>query len=150
MTAKSENLSLLKWIQDQGSNGTDRYFEYIFSIGDKLEFQIRVKGGQFGGSEPDEMLANLADYDNLNVQIFECPRAESRSLDNLNIWRMEAIPIHPDIDERFSSQPWVKDWCVNKSLTGKSSLVSFQIAPPDTVCDIVRYCQKIVGLKAFW
>jgi len=150
MTAKEENLPLLQLIQDQGSSGTDQYFEYTFNIGEKNEFQIRVKGGQLGGSVPDEMLSNLAEYEMLNVQIFECPRAAPRSLDNLEVWSMNAQPIYTDIDDRFSGQPWSQDCGITKNLTGKMGLFSFIDASPDTVCDIVRHCQKLVGLKAFW
>lgn len=151
MSAKKENLPLLKWIQDEvHSSGTDQIFEYIFNIGKNSEFQIRLQGGQLGNSEPDEMLANLADYKTINIQLFESPRAEPRSLDNLELWRVETLPIFPNTDYRFSGQPWAKDWGISKSLTGATSTVSYLMASPDTICDIIRYCGRITGLKAFW
>lgn len=151
MTAKEENLPLLQLIQNQGSSGTDQYFEYTFNIGAKNEFQIRVVGGQLSNSEPDEMLSSLAEYEKLNVQIFECPRIEPRSLDNLDVWSMNAQPVHPEIDDRFSGQPWAHDWNLSKRYAvGNASMVSYLMASPDTICDIVHHCQKLVGLKVFW
>src|SRR5579885_3357579 len=81
MAAKEENLPLLKWIQDEvKSSGTDQYFEFVFNVGEKSEFQIRIKGGEHGNSEPDAMLENLADYEKLNIQIFEFPRIDPETL----------------------------------------------------------------------
>lgn len=142
MTAKEENLPLLQLIQDQGSSGTDQYFEYTLNIGEKNEFQIRVSGGQLGGSEPDEMLANIAEYKTLKVQIFECPRIDA--------WSLNAQPVYPEIDDRFSSQPWAQDCGITKSPRDNYRLVSFLEVSPDTICDIVRHCQKLIGIKAFW
>lgn len=151
MSAKEENLPLLKWIQDNvPSSGTDQFFEYIFNVDGKSKFHIRLQGGQLGNSDPDEMLSSLADYKTINVQIFESLRIEGRSLDNLNIWRTTATPIFPDTDDRFLDQPWAKDWEIAKSLTGISSMVSYLMVSPDTICDIIRYCIRISGLKAFW
>lgn len=152
MTVIEENLRILKWIQSQGSSGTDQYFEYVCGIGDKLEFQIRVKGGQLGGSDPDEMLSNLSDYKSIAVEIFESTgKLEPRSLDNyLDIWKMNTKMIFPKSDDRFSSQYWVKDNCITKSIAGSFSLACYLIVSPDMLCDIVRHCQKLVGLKAFW
>lgn len=152
MTAKEENLPLLQLIQDQGSSGTDQYFDYTFNIGEKNEFQIRVSGGQFGGSEPDEILANLAEYKKLKVQIFETLKyLEPRSLDNLEIGVMGYAPILPDTDYRFAHQPWVKDCQILMRGPNTAKIrVSHFIASPDTVCDIVRHCQKLIELKAFW
>lgn len=142
MTAKEENLPLLQLIQDQGSSGTDQYFNYTFNIGEKNEFQIRVTGGQLGGSEPDEMLSNLAEYKTLKVQILECPRAD--------VWSLNPQPVHPEIDDRFSSQPWSQHSYTSKRYVSGSSMVSHLIVSPDTVCDIVHYCRKLAGLKIFW
>jgi hypothetical protein len=154
MTAKEENLPLLEWVQEHGSCGTDQYFEYILSIGEKNEFQVRLKGGQLGNSEPEEMLSELADYTKINIQIFESSRGESKSLDNLDVrldvWRKRASPVYPSMDDRFSGQPWAQNWDIAKSLVGKSSMVSYLMASPDTICDIIRYCQRLVGLKVFW
>lgn len=150
MTAKEENLPLLKWIQDQGSSGTDQYFEYTFTIGMKNEFTVRIKGGTFGNSEPDEMLGNLADYEKLNIQLFEGQRLAARGADNLDLWKMELAAIYPETDYRFSSQSWALQWNLAKSKFNKSGTVSYLMASPDTVCDIVRHCQKLVGMKAFW
>lgn len=150
MTAKEENLPLLQLIQDQGSSGTDQYFEYTFNIGVKNEFQIVVKGGQLGCSEPEEMLSNLSEYEKLYVQIYECPRVEPRSLDNLDVWSMSAQPVHPEIDDRFSSQPWSQGSYSSKRYVSGSSMVSYLIVSPDAVCDIVHHCQKLTGLKVFW
>jgi hypothetical protein len=142
MTAKEENLPLLQLIQDQGSSGTDQYFDYTFNIGEKNEFQIRVSGGQFGGSEPDEILANLAEYKKLKVQIFECPRAD--------VWSLNPQLVHPEMDDRFSSQSWAQHSYTSKKYMGNTSIVSYLIVSPDTVCDIVHYCRKLAELKVFW
>lgn len=142
MTAKEENLPLLQLIQDQGSSGTDQYFEYTFNIGKKNEFQIRVSGGQLGGSIPDEMLSSLSEYEMLNVKIFECPR--------IDVWSLNAQPIHPETDNRFSSQPWSQGSYTAKRYMGNTSIETYLIVSPDTVCDIVHYCQKLAELKVFW
>jgi hypothetical protein len=142
LIAKEENLPLLQWIQGHQSSGTDQYFEYIFGVGDKLEFQIRIKGGSFGNSEPDKMLSSLSEYEKLNVQIFECPHSDA--------WSVNAEPIYPETDERFFSQSWAQNWNLAKSLFGKYSTVSYLMASPDTICDIIRHCQVLAGLKAFW
>lgn len=146
MTAKTENLPLLQWIQDHGSNGTDQYFEYIFYVGEKSEFEIRVKGGEFGTSEPDKMLSSLAEYEKLNVQIFEWNKVKLMS-SNISY---TADPVFTDIDDRFSSQPWAQDCGITKSPRDKYRLVSFLEVSPDTICDIVHYCQKLIEIKAFW
>lgn len=150
MTAKEENLPLLQLIQDLGSGGTDQYFEYVINIGEKNEFQVRVIGGQLSSSEPDEMLSNLAEYEKLDVQIFEKLRNEPRSLDNLNVWQLSGVPIFPDTDYRFSDQSWTKNCQIITRGTVAKIRVNHFMASPDTVCDIVRHCQKLVELKAFW
>jgi len=167
MAAKESNLSLLKWIQDEvKSSGTDQYFEFVFNVGkEKDDFQIRIKGGELGGSEPDAMLPSLADYEKLNIQIFEFPRMDETLLSPTNMevplpdgstfkvrldWRVAASPIFPETDYRFQGQPWAKDWQITKSTVGIFSTVCYLMATPDIVCDIIRYCYKITGMKAFW
>jgi hypothetical protein len=166
MAAKAENLSLLKWIHDEvKSCGTDQYFEFFFNVGEKSEFQIRIKGGELGNSDPDEMLESLADYNTVNIQLFEFPRLDPNALAPTNVevpmpdgtifkvqmdWRVAASPIFPDTDDRFSGQPWAKDFQIAKSTIGIYSTVSYLMATPDTVCDIIRHCYKLTGLKAFW
>lgn len=166
MAAKEENLPLLKWIQDEvKSSGTDQYFEFVFNVGGKSEFQIRIKGGELGNSEPDAMLPSLADYEKLNIQIFEFPRVEPDALAPTDMevpmpdgqvfkihmdWRLAASPVFPDTDDRFSGQPWGKGWHISKSTFGFSSTVCWLMASPDIVCDIIRHCYKLTGLKAFW
>ena len=166
MAAKEENLPLLKWIQDEvKSSGTDQYFEFAFNVGQKSEFQIRIRGGELGNSDPDEMLESLADYKTVNIQIFEFPRVEPGALDPTQLevpmpdgtvfkvqmdWRIAASPIFPETDDRFSGQPWAKDWQIAKSTIGIYSTVCYLMATPDIVCDIIRHCYKLTGLKAFW
>jgi hypothetical protein len=164
MTAKEENLALLKWIQDEvRSSGTDQYFEYVFKVGQKSEFQIQIKGGQLGNSNPDDMLESLADYETINIQLFEYPRLDPDFEPQTNVevplpdgqvfkiqldWRVAASPIFPGTDERFSGQPWAKDFLLAKHPV--FSTVSFMMATPDIICDIIRHCYKLTGLKAFW
>jgi hypothetical protein len=166
MAAKEENLSLLRWIQDEvKSSGTDQYFEFVFNVGEKSEFQIRIKGGELGNSVPDAMLENLADYEKLNIQLFEFPRVDPEALKPSNLevplpdgtvfkvqmdWRLAPSPIFPETDDRFSGQPWAKDWHLSKSTFAVTSTVCWLMASPDIVCDIIRHCYKLTGLKAFW
>ena len=163
MTAKEENLPLLKWIQDEAKfSNDDQNFEYVFNIGEKTEFQIRIKGHKFVNAEAN---INLADFDEINVQLFEFPRVEPGLLEasNMNIslpdgnffqvsmsFALAPSPIFPDTDDRFSGMPWSQGWLIAKSTFGSFNTVCYLMASPDTVCDIINHCYKLTSLKAFW
>jgi hypothetical protein len=154
---KISNDDLLKNIQKIGSSGTDQYFLYVIDNG---TFHIHVLGGEIGFSVPDEMLENLSDYKLVTVKIWDHKEytLEDKTLDdslesimfpggilnpslnisfNRNVFSHVSIDIKNDV--RFIGQIWTKDFSNN------TSHVSV-----DILCDIVRYCNKISDLKAFW
>jgi hypothetical protein len=62
-------------------------------------------------------------------------------------WSVMPEPIHPQRDERFSTQEWKDKFVENTSFFFKesSALVSL-----DEACDIIRFCFRLSNIKAFW
>lgn len=151
------NKQILKNVEAVGSSGDDQYF--CFTI-DNGVFHIHVTGGRSAGiSEPDDMLANLIDYKKISIEIWdhkEVPPGDfsmeplivpADAIGNnypaytftFNVRVFPHEPVAVRYDERFKSQKWSKEF------KGSKALVS-----PKTVCDILKYCEKISLLKVFW
>ena len=165
MTNNKENIFLLKKIQKEvGSSGTDQYFHYTFNIGSESIFQIQIKGGELGNSEPCEILESLSDYETFNIQIWQNHNTNKEDLPSSEpieisgggsyyvstAWKTLPSPVFPQTDERFTSQPWAKKFQIAKTAFNIHGATSYLMATPDEACDIIRYCSKITELKVFW
>lgn len=165
MTSKEDNLAIFSWIHTEvKSKNTDFHFDYEFKIGEKSEFVIRIKAG-WSGLE-DNKLESLDQYDKIHIEILEFPRVDPAALTPSSIkvpmpdgsdfvvnfnWAVGLVSIYPPADDRFSGQPWSKEWVLTLSTAGGGyNGTCYLIATPDIACDIIRYCQKLTGLKAFW
>lgn len=161
-TTNKENIFLLKTIQDEvPSIGTDQYFRYVFNIAPYSILQIQIKGGQLGGSEPDDMLENLSDYETFNIQIWQnhsmnkdLPKSQEISGNGFYYISSDVTPIpnpvFPYSDDRFASQPWAKKFQLAKTKAHIHGVTSYLMATPDEACDIIRFCSKLSSLKVYW
>jgi hypothetical protein len=158
MVTSEVNKNVLDWVQNNAHvyEDKDSRVEYIFSIGEqyKSDFQVRVR--RLKSDSPE---LNLSDCKELEVAIFQYPNWEPPSLEdsvievaNIKITlECALIPssIHPPDNDKFKSQSWSKEF--KKSTTSNSFFErSSAKVSPDTVCDIIRHCHSVYGLKAFW
>lgn len=161
------NKELLAAIQElDGSCGTDQRFCYAMDNG---VFHIHITGGELGDSEPMEMLEHLSDYQKLSIELWdhaEMPPGD-HSMEplviqenqygthpamtfNFNVRVFPHKPIAVLHDERFKNQRWAKHFLKPNALGMGTSASSKAMVSPDMVCTILRYCQKISTMKAFW
>lgn len=160
------NKELLAALQELGSSGTDQHFCIALDNG---VFHIHITGGEMGESEPEKMLPSLADYEKLSVELWdhkEMPEGDF-SMEPLvikenqygthpgytftfNVHVFPHKPIMVPHDERFRNQRWAKQFmrgtALGPTLTGSSKAM----VSPDVLCTILRYCEKISTMKAFW
>ena len=134
-------------------------FSYHFT---NKVFYFILKGGNEQCSDPPDMDLHLQDYKFFRVELwdyrelseemkqaevptdfkFQMPGFPEFNIKiEYKVWSHQAID--PRGDERFKDQPWAKEF--NPAQMGYDALVS-----PAVFADMVRFCYKISGLKAFW
>lgn len=146
MTVKEENLPILTWIQEKTRVKLDESgFRYAFRVGDKFHIHLE--------SSSEELALQESIMIDISQHTKECDEKMEPShveVENIHIqldWVFIPPSVHPEKDERFISQEWSsafeQDW---DSFAGRS----VANLPPDTICDIVRFCHTLSNLKAFW
>jgi hypothetical protein len=169
MTKLSEatDEQLLKAIEEYGSSGTDTLLTFDFTLGgteEKPLFYIAVKAGEDNTSDPAEVLDSLLKYQKVAIELYfwqPMPPPEDLKMDDITFdgtnekgekvtykftFDVRCFP-HRAIDvlsyEHFKDQPWAKEF--HRGTIGYIAKVDLA-----TVCNIVRYCDKIGRLKMFW
>lgn len=119
---------------------------------------VHLTGGNEDLSEPSDLEIPLKDYKWFTVELWDHREVENDVAPSDVKWQMPGFPefhikieyivwphiaIDPRYDERFKEQSWAKDF--NQGYMGYNASVT-----PATLGEIVRFCDKISGLKAFW
>lgn len=125
-------------------------------------FYFILTGGVEGLSEPPDLLCPLHKYSSFTVDLYDYAekseemKAAEGPFDHkyvfpgmgdfwvkldFRVWPHRKI--YPSRDDRFKDLEWAKSF-KQYSTTHSATL------PANTIFDIIRYCDKISGLKAFW
>lgn len=149
---------ILLGIEAYGSSGTDQLLTFSFSIGGV--FFVQVFAGEDSSSDPAEVLESLVDYKGLGVELYyqkpmppkEELRMEPIEIDTgdkvykfeFNVSCFPHIAIDPSSDVQFKTQPWAKGF-------HRGSFIGYRAkVDTHTLCEILRYCDKMSRLKMFW
>lgn len=165
--SQSTDEQILKGLDKLSSSGTDQMISISFVLGDKDAnkpvFFLMVKAGELGSSEPDEMLDSISKYSKVSVELYyyrDLTEDEVSTLNedsdpvefeidgqkfSVNIdWHVfPHLAIDPRSDELFKEQLWAS--LFNRATIGYMAKVDLP-----TLCQIIRFCDQMSGLKAFW
>ena len=151
------NKQLLQAIEEsQPVKAGEKHFCYAFDNG---VFRIHITGGESGfdqavDSVPAKMLPKLAHYNKVSIELWDHKDIAEEDLAiaklmpdmdicgykitfNVHVFPHKAIIVR--YDERFKAQKWAKIF------KGSKALVSLK-----DLCAILRFCEKLSHLKAFW
>lgn len=143
---KEENLPILNWIKEKTRVETvpPDLFGYAFQAGDKFNITLE--------SEHDDLI-----NENIFISISESYKddVELTKPSYIDVewfhlqldWIVIPPAIHPQKDERFTSQEWASSFELDPKDIGNKS---YAYVSPDIVCDIIKYCHSLSALKAFW
>ena len=156
---KATDEQILQVIEEAGSSGTDQLLTFTGSIADT--FVVQVFGGEDGSSDPAEILEHLIDYKLLGLELYylkPAPPKEELAMDpieftdaegktyrfefDVSCWPHQAID--PSNDQQFKSQPWAQGFHRGTAFGYRKKV------DPHTLCEILRYCDKMARLKMFW
>lgn len=146
---------LLAMIKSHGPISEDSPLTYHGTIGSVFYVTL------YAGDNPTEELDSLNDYHSLGLELYYYrppPPKEETHMDPVELdfdgkkYRFEFnvsvfphITINPSTDEQFKSQPWADTFRRHVTGFGYRADVS-----PHTVCEILRYCDRMARLKMFW
>lgn len=153
---------ILYSIESVGSSGTDQLLTFAFSL--NKTFFIMVKAGMDGTSEPADILEHLTDYKEMTIELYhhrDPPPPEMLQMDPIEfeaekdgqkiVYKFEFdvqcfphLMIDPKSEEPFKNQPWAEGFRRGRFVNAPGR---FDV---HTLCEIIRYCDKISRLKMFW
>jgi hypothetical protein len=144
----------------EGAVATPSHWIYSLTNG---VIMIDLLGGDTY-SQPDTLDRLPQNYDKITIKLWDYREATQEELDLckndtplhykipgtdqeffINIqWNLfPHTGINPMDDDRFKHMPWASDFKYH-TMTAEALL------PPALCCDIIRFCDQISGLKAFW
>lgn len=156
-TATDEQI--LQVIEEHGSSGTGRLHTFTGNVGNT--FVVQVFAGEETSSDPAEILEHLIDYKLVGLELYylrPSPSKEELTMDPVEFegadgkkYRFEFdvhcwphIAIDPANDPQFKGQPWATDFRRGAAFGYRKKV------DPHTLCDILRYCDRMARLKMFW
>lgn len=156
---KATDEQILQVIEDAGSSGTDQLLTFAGSIADT--FMVMVYAGEDNSSDPGEILPHLSEYQKVGVELYyyrHQPPKEELKMDPMEFTTPDGkkykfefdvscfphIAIDPSRDQQFKTQPWAQGFHKGRAFGYRKKV------DPHTLCDILRYCDKMARLKMFW
>lgn len=150
---------ILQVIEDAGSSGTDQLLTFTGTIADT--FLVQVFAGEDNSSDPGEILEHLKDYKLVGVELYYYrpqPPKEELQMDPIEfdlpdgtkykfVFDVHCFPhlaIDPANDQQFKGQPWATGFHRGAAFGYRKKV------DPHTLCNILRYCDKMSRLKMFW
>jgi hypothetical protein len=156
-TATDEQI--LQVIEESGSSGTDNQLTFTGNVGNT--FVVQIFAGLDGSSDPQEMLEHLIDYKLIGIELYymrPSPSKDELTMEPVEFegpdgkkYRFEFdvhcwphIAIDPANDQQFKSQSWAIGFHRGAAFGYRKKV------DPHTLCDILRYCDRMARLKMFW
>jgi len=150
---------ILQVIEESGSSGKDKLLTFTGSVGDT--FVVQIFAGESNSSDPGEILEHLIDYKLLAIELYYLRPAPSKDELTMEPIEFEAadgkkyrfefdvhcwphIAIDPANDLQFKSQAWATGFHRGTAFGYRKKV------DPHTLCDILRYCDRMARLKMFW
>lgn len=162
--SKATDEQILQIIEEHGAV-EDSPNAYHSTLGNTFYVVVHAgedspKRGKPPTAKPPEKLAHLSDYQELQIELYylkPMPPKEELKMDPIEFefddkkYKFEFdlkcfphIAINPINNNQFKSQPWAQGFQSGPAL-GYSKKVD-----PHTLCDILRYCDRMARLKLFW
>lgn len=157
--SKATDEMILQVIEEAGSSGTDQLLTFTGSIADT--FVVQVFAGEDNSSDPGEILEHLIQYKLVGIELyywkpmpppsdlkmdpveFEGPDGKKYRFEfDLHCW--PHIAIDPPNDPQFKTQSWAQGFRRGNAFGYRKKV------DPHTLCDILRYCDRMARLKMFW
>jgi len=154
--SKATDEQILQMIEGHGPIGPDCPLTYHGVIGNTFYINIYASKENPTPGLP-EVLGHLIDYDKLGIELYyHRPQPPKEELEmppieiggyrfEFNVRCFPHIAIDPNTDPQFKTQPWSKYF--RRHVTGKGYRADVDL---HTVCEILRYCDRMARLKMFW
>lgn len=154
--SKATDAQILQMIESRGPIGPDSPLTYHGTIANT--FYVTIYAGKENPAPGlPEVLEHLTDYPKLGIELYywkpqppkeeiEMPPIEIGGYRFIfNTRCFPHIAIDPSNDPQFKDQSWSKHF--RRHVTGVGYRADLDI---HTVCNILRYCDRMARLKMFW